>query len=78
MFLFTVDQVHHKAYNYTERLEQGRNLHTALDSLMNLHDGIWIVNDYWGGPRTSGDIADYRVLSEIWISHAIEVVHISK
>ncbi|NOQ23264.1 MAG: hypothetical protein GQ565_11530 [Candidatus Aegiribacteria sp.] len=63
---------------YTEHLVPGRSIHSAVDSLMNLHDSIWVVNDFWGGARTSDIIKGYSVLSEIWISPSMEVVHISK
>ena len=62
---------------YNHSRVPGRNTQSAVDSLMELHDSIWIISDFWGGYRTSDVIKDYRVLSEIWISPAMEVVHIS-
>ncbi len=63
---------------YSEHLVAGRSVHSAVDSLMNLHGSIWVVADYWGGPRTSDIIRDYHVLSETWISPSMEVIHISR
>ncbi|MCK4807179.1 MAG: glycosyltransferase family 39 protein [Candidatus Aegiribacteria sp.] len=63
---------------YSEHLVPGRSVQSAVDSLMNLHDSIWVVTDYWGGPRTSDIIGGYRILLETWISPSMEVVHISE
>ncbi|MCK4506331.1 MAG: glycosyltransferase family 39 protein [Candidatus Aegiribacteria sp.] len=63
---------------YSEHLVPARSVHSAVDSLMNLHDSIWIVSDFWGGSRTSDIIRGYRVLSEIWISPSMEIIHISE
>ncbi|MCK5115465.1 MAG: glycosyltransferase family 39 protein [Candidatus Aegiribacteria sp.] len=63
---------------YRNSIVPGRSAQSAVDSLLNLHDSIWLVKDYWGGPKTSDVIRGYRVLSEIWISPAMEVIHISK
>ncbi len=63
---------------YSENRVPGRSAQSAADSLLNLHDSIWIVSDFWGGHRTSDVIRGYRVLSEIWISPAMEVVHITE
>ncbi|MEN8209069.1 MAG: hypothetical protein ABFR50_07440, partial [Candidatus Fermentibacteria bacterium] len=49
----------------------------AADSLLNLHHSIWVVSDFWGGLRIPDMIRGYRVLSETWISPAMEVIHIS-
>ena len=63
---------------YSENRVSGRSAQLAADSLMSLHDSIWIVSDFWGGPRTSDLIRGYRVLSEVWISPSMEVTHISE
>ena len=63
---------------YSENRVPGRSAQSAADSLLNLHDSIWIVTDFWGGPGTSDIIRGYRVLSEVWISPSMEVIHISK
>lgn len=63
---------------YSEHITPGRNMHSIVDSLFNLHGSIWIVNDYWGGPETSELIGDYKILSETRISPAMKVIHISE
>ena len=63
---------------YNDNRVRGRSVQFAVDSLLNLHDSIWIVSDFWGGPRISNVIRGYRVLSEVWISPSMEVIHISK
>lgn len=63
---------------YSEHITPGRSMHSIVDSLINLHGSIWIVNDYWGGPGISELISGYRILSETRISHAMEVIRISE
>lgn len=62
---------------YREILTPGRSVQFTVDSLMNLHDSLWIVNDIWGGRRTEELIDGYRILSEVCISPVMEVVHVS-
>jgi uncharacterized membrane protein len=62
---------------YSMRLASERSMQSVVDSLLNLHESIWIVNDYWGGPRTAETLTGCRILSETWISPAMEVLHIS-
>ncbi len=63
---------------YSEHLERGRSLNSAVDSLLDLHDSILVVNDYWGGPRAEELLGNYHVLSEHRISPAMEVICVSK
>lgn len=63
---------------YTEIMVWGKSPNLAIDSLMDCHDSIWIVYDYWGGPKTPELTYGYRILSETRISPVMEVIHISE
>lgn len=62
---------------YTNRKTPGAEANVVIDSLLEEHESIWIVHDYWGGPGTVEHTQDYTVLLEKWISPTITVVHVS-
>lgn len=62
---------------YTERISPRISADEVIDSLLHEYDSIWIVKDYWGGPRMVDYASDHVILREDWISPAMEILHVS-
>ncbi|MBD3278690.1 MAG: hypothetical protein GF388_10345 [Candidatus Aegiribacteria sp.] len=63
---------------YSEKVLPGRGLESVLDSLLEEHESLWLVHDFWNVERTSC-ITDYcEILWRTWISPHMEVIHLSR
>ncbi|MCD4846733.1 MAG: glycosyltransferase family 39 protein [Candidatus Aegiribacteria sp.] len=63
---------------YTENLTPpSTGADFVIDSLLHEYDSIWIVKDYWGGPRAADFASDHVILLENWISPLMEILHVS-
>jgi len=62
---------------YSEHIEPGRSLRSALDSMLAVYPSIWIVNDMWG-PSAVELLEGSDDLDLIRVSPAMEVIRVSR
>ena len=63
---------------YTESLDRGPSPSEELDSLLTLHEEVWVLHDYWGGPSTMDLLGDCRMVFGTWVSPEMEVLRVSR